>query len=702
MNVHHLPDQTDIQREEAGPLTTRQQMTLSVLWFALNFQSAALLVIVLPLQIVPFVSSSKVGDAQQAAILGWLSALGGLISLFIPPLAGALSDRTTGSLGRRRPYIILGTIVAILGAWVLATPHNLVFLLIGLLLFEIGNNVCTAGYQGMLPDLVPEAQRGEASGYMGLMTILGNAASFGLAAVLLGSLSSAALSVSAIHTGAALYYVFTALVLGIGAFITVVWVHETPYEELALAGAGPARSASDTVRERLRSWFALWTTPWQQRNFTLVFLTRTLVMLGISFFMTFIEYYFANVAQVPNFVQEAAALAVLALGGATTSAFILGILSDRLRARIGRVPLVCAATICMSLASLAFVVLPPGAPLWPMGLLFGVGLGAYYSVDWALAIDVLPSPDAFGKDMGIWSIATTLPAIIAPFIGAVILNIAGYFGQTTLGYRLVFVIAVALLLAGAVCILLVRNEFRTPNLPTPPIPPAAKPLSSTDITDVAPPAAPHNEYHEHPEHPERHVRFGWRLALQTRAGHARGFLLFWPFWEWVNRVVHPEQPIPAAPYDLLQVQFIRFKGRPITLPDGTAIRRGDHIVELHIHNAGMSQAAAQSSSWQLLRMLMGDLRALARWTHAPDFPSDVHAFYGYTLLSRAAPRLGFTLRTRPKSLRAWLDGLFMMGLLVLYNPRGRQRLNQGTTYGTEPVEVWMSRDELRRRYDRSA
>jgi hypothetical protein len=68
------------------------------------------------------------------------------------------------------------------------------------------------------------------------------------------------------------------------------------------------------------------------------------------------------------------------------------------------------------------------------------------------------------------------------------------------------------------------------------------------------------------------------------------------------------------------------------------------------------------------------------------------------LLGRSAPRLGFTLRRRPSSIRTRLDRFFLMGIIVLYHPAGRDRLVHGTTYETEPVETWMSLDELLRRY----
>lgn len=413
----------------------RRLALLNLLWLGLNFQTAALAPIVIPLQATGLITRGAVGSPEQARFIGLLGALGALTALVVQPLVGAISDRTRGPLGRRRPHVAWGTAVAMLGAVGAGLAAGPFAFLAAYLVLQIGNNAVTAAFQALLPDLVDAGHRGTASGWLGLMTIVGSAASLGVAFVFTRSLL--------------LFYVAGAVVLGGSALATIAFVRE-PAEASA-----PART--------LRTWLLAMRHP----AFVRVFTARIFVMLGFNLFMTFIEYYFARVARITDFVGATTGVALLALATAVVSAFALGGLSDRW----GRVRLAAAASAVMAPAAISFQFLTPTTPLWPLALLFGVGYGGYMSVDWALAVDALPSRLSAGRDLGIWSLASTVPGIAAPAVGGLVVSAGASFGSVTGGYQAVFALAAVLFAAGTVAVLRVPELRPGRRLPRPAPPP---------------------------------------------------------------------------------------------------------------------------------------------------------------------------------------------------------------------------------------
>jgi Na+/melibiose symporter-like transporter len=272
------------------------------------------------------------------------------------------------------------------------------------------------------------------------MTILGNAGSLGLAAVLLGSAGVGRPAV--IRSGAAIFYAVTVVALAAGCAITVAGVREPPSIDLPPA-----------PRRGLRASLADWAEPWRRRNYRWVFVARFLVITGLTLFLTFIEYYFAQVVHATDFVAATATVALVALLVAVVGAAALGFLSDRTR----RVPLAFAATLVMALAAVLFLVGGGTIPLWGLGATFGLGYGAYYSVDWALAVDSLPSLGAAGRDLGLWSLASTLPGATAPALGAAIIGAGAALADITTAYQAVFVAACLSFVLGAAAVLRIRE-----------------------------------------------------------------------------------------------------------------------------------------------------------------------------------------------------------------------------------------------------
>mgnify|MGYP001328662550 CR=1 FL=1 len=190
----------------------------------------------------------------------------------------------------------------------------------------------------------------------------------------------------------------------------------------------------------------------------------------------------------------------------------------------------------------------------------------------------------------------------------------------------------------------------------------------------------------------------WRLARQSRQGQAQGFLRFWLVWEAIMHRLFPIQTIPQAPDSLIALHVMRYRGRPLLLADGTPMRRGDRVAELHLQNRIGWRLMQQEDQWAFLVTLRKDFRALAAWMASDPALADVRAIWGTTILSRAAPRFGFMVRDRPPTFVRWLERFFLQGLLVIYSQDGIHRLKHGKVHRQYAQEVWMSRTQLLQRY----
>ncbi len=108
----------------------------------------------------------------------------------------------------------------------------------------------------------------------------------------------------------------------------------------------------------------------------------------------------------------------------------------------------------MATAVAAFGLFPVAALVFAFALVWGLGYGAFTSVDWALALDSIPDVANVARDLGVWSTASNLPAVSAPIAGGTILSRVL---PASAGYRLMFLVAAASFALGAVLVLLGRD-----------------------------------------------------------------------------------------------------------------------------------------------------------------------------------------------------------------------------------------------------
>lgn len=413
---------------------------LASYWFGNNFHWGAMLLIMLPGDV------ARIVPDRRAWISALLNALGAAFALAVPLVSGALSDRSRNRIGRRRPFMAWGNAINVIGLMLMAAGAASLNLWLyggGFMVVQFGNNLALGSYMGIMPDLVVKDERGMASGFMALMSQVGTLAGSVCIGMLLGGQSP--------------WIRYGMLAAVLTASVAIGWnaMDERPLEE-------------KPGRMDWSHWLkSIWISPREHPDFFWVWITRFLVMLGFYAVVPQVKFYLVDVARVP--VAEVDSKAPLVLGLILLISSFSGLYGGALSDRIGRKRVVYWANGMIAVVALGFIFARNLETALAVGALFGLGYGAYISVDYALGNEVLPDQSHAGKDMAVWHIAMTLPQIVIEPIAALILESQGktlspekldgrpFYNYTLNGYTLVFILCSACFALGAVLLKNVRG-----------------------------------------------------------------------------------------------------------------------------------------------------------------------------------------------------------------------------------------------------
>ena len=328
-----------------------------------------------------------------------LTISGAIIAVIVQPTVGSISDYTVSRWGRRKPYILVGSILDMVFLIGIALSNDLVAIAAFVALLQFSSNMAQGPFQGYVPDLVPAPQVGFASALVGMMQILGNVAGFVIAGIAVAN-RQFALGVVALG------------ILELATMLSVVIrVREgkAPKSREGRSWASVAAEAwgTDILRERSFLWLvgsrlAILMAGGVLTNLALFYLART---LGMS-------------------AKEAGTAFIVLVGLVALGTVTAVVPSARLSDRVGRKPVIYASCVIGAIG-MAIVATAPSFPIALVGtLLFGLSAGIFLAVDWALLTDIIPKASS-GRYMGISNVATASAGVLAIAVGGSLMDAVG-------------------------------------------------------------------------------------------------------------------------------------------------------------------------------------------------------------------------------------------------------------------------------------
>lgn len=448
--------------------------------------------------VFPLLVQQFVGESGKATFFGTLRLWTLMVALLVQSAMGIVSDNSRLRWGRRRPYILTGTlfdlifITAIGFSFGLQGESGYWFLFAVAILLQISSNIAHSAQQGLIPDLVPEDKRGRFSAVKAILElpIPLLLVSFTIARLISkgnfwgGILASmAVLTLSMLITMfvpenrpespakkidwspfvrlSLMTLLFTLIILGSGQFIKIVGNSQTGTDNafLLVIVMGVSGLIAMAISVGLGVWLcvriSLGDGARENPSFTWWVINRLAYLVGVINLSTFAVFFLqARLGfEKERAAQPAANLMLLVGVFILLSALPGGWLSDR----VGHKVLVAVSGLMATFGTIVALILPNLTLIYIGGCFIGLATGIFYSSNWALGTKIIPKQEA-GRYLGISNLAGAGAGAVGAYIGGPIADYISINLPSTpgLGYVLLFTIYGALFLLSVFAIAKVK------------------------------------------------------------------------------------------------------------------------------------------------------------------------------------------------------------------------------------------------------
>ncbi len=389
----------------------------------------------------------KLGASPEEVPILWLAAP--MTGLIVQPIVGILSDRTWGPLGRRRPYFLVGAILASGALFVMPTSTALWMAASLLWILDASINISMEPFRAFVADKLPDEQR--TTGFVMQSFFIGIGASLANALpLILRLLGVAGETASGVPLTVKYSFQIGALVFLLAVLWTVITSREYPPEDLEEwrrekeARKGKALALFADIGQAIREM----PTTMKQLAVVQTFTWLGLFCMWLFFVPATARHVFGAESAASELYTRGIEWGGFVMAFYSITCFVVAFALPKLAKLSSRKIVHAGALTCGGLGLLSMYVIQDPYVLIMTMVGVGIAWASILAMPYAILSSALP-PERMGVYMGIFNFFIVIPEIIAAVGFGPVIRLAFGTGNPNAPLYVVMIGGVSLLLAAA-------------------------------------------------------------------------------------------------------------------------------------------------------------------------------------------------------------------------------------------------------------